>query len=73
MSQPSKTGERSTRLQLSEMGCSQFESPIQGAEVAIQQQLKEVVENFSPSKEGELYAAFPKLRRVRDKVMRAAC
>ena len=45
---------------------------IQDAEEAIQERLREVVDNFSVFEESELYAALRALRRVRAQLLTAA-
>ena len=50
----------------------QLEPMIEDTEVAIQERLREVVDNFSVSEESELYAALGVLRRVRAQLLRAA-
>jgi hypothetical protein len=57
---------------MSEGESGQLEPMIEDTEVAIQERLREVVDNFSASEESELYAALGVLRRVRAQLLRAA-
>jgi len=50
----------------------QFETSIEGAEIAILERLREVVGSCSPSEESELYAALRKLQRVKAQLLAAA-
>jgi hypothetical protein len=57
---------------MSEGESGELEPMIDDTEVAIQERLREVVDNFSASEESELYAALGVLRRVRAQLLRAA-
>ena len=57
---------------ISELGSTELGLRIEEAEVAIQERLREAVENFSASEESELYAALRKLRHLRAHLVTAA-
>ena len=57
---------------MSEVESGQLEPMIEDTEVAIQERLREVVEDFSASEESELYAALRVLRRLRTRLLTAA-
>lgn len=57
---------------ISELGSTELGLRIEEAEVAIQERLREAVDNFSASEESELYVALRVLRRMRAQLLTAA-